>query len=187
MKRHLLCTLLAASLLTPASVAVVSTEASQHGSHASANASAVIAAVRDAIERFRDVNVAIAAGYTQFQGCVSGPLEGAMGVHFAKGEFFDGTIDVLKPEVLVYEPKNGRLQLVAAEYVVPTEFWDPTHDDYDKPHLMGQLYHYAPSPNRYGGGPFYELHVWAAKHNPRGAFADWNPNVSCDDAESAMP
>ena len=48
-----------------------------------------------------------------------------MGVHFAKGELVDGTIDVQNPEVLVYEPKNGRLQLVAAEYIVPTEAWDP--------------------------------------------------------------
>ena len=74
---------------------------------------------------------------------------------------------------------NPVASAVAAEYVVPVEFWDPTHDDFDKPHLLGQLYHYAPGPNRYGGGPFYELHVWAAKHNPRGPFADWNPNVSC--------
>jgi hypothetical protein len=131
--------------------------------------------------RFRDVNDAIAAGYEQFQGCVSGPLEGAMGVHFANGALFDGKIDPQNPEVLVYEPRKGRLELVAAEYIVPAEFWDPVHDDYDKPHLLGQLYHYAPSPNRYGGGPFYELHVWAAKHNPRGTFADWNPNVSCAD------
>jgi hypothetical protein len=49
---------------------------------------------------------------------------------------------------------------------------------------MGQLFHYAPSPNRYGGTPFYELHVWAMKQNPRGVFADWNPNVSCAEWEA---
>ena len=72
-----------------------------------------------------------------------------------------------------YEERAAKLNASDAEV------WDPVHDDYDKPHLTGQLFHYAPSPNRYGGGPFYELHVWAEKHNPRGAFADWNPNVSC--------
>ena len=38
------------------------------------------------------------------------------------------------------------------------------------------------SPNRYGLGPFYELHVWAWKKNKKGAFADMNPDVSCDAA-----
>jgi hypothetical protein len=187
MKRQLICGLAAAGLAILASAGVVRTEAEQHGSHmAAAKGSAVIAAVRDAIERFRDVNVAIAEGYGQFQGCVSGPVEGAMGVHFAKGEYVDGTIDVMKPEVLVYEPRNGGLQLVAAEYIVPTESWDPVHaDEFDKPHLMGQLYHYLASPNRFGGTPVYELHVWAMKENPRGPFADWNPNVSCADWDRA--
>ncbi len=27
---------------------------------------------------------------------------------------------------------------------------------------------------------FYELHVWAWEHNPKGSFADWNTAVSCD-------
>ena len=36
-----------------------------------------------------------------------------------------------------------------------------------------------PAGNRYGLPPFYELHAWAWKHNPRGLFDDWNPRVSC--------
>ena len=35
-------------------------------------------------------------------------------------------------------------------------------------------------------GPFYELHVWAWKQNPTGAFADNNPKVSCDAAKAAQ-
>ena len=50
---------------------------------------------------------------------------------------------------------------------------------------MQQLYHYLGSPNRYGGTPVYELHVWAMKPNPRGAFADWHPNVSCAEWDDA--
>ena len=183
MQRRLICAVTAACV-TISSAAAIGTPASQHESH-QGTASPVVAAVREAIERYRDVNDAIAAGYAQFQGCVSGPAEGAMGVHFAKGELFDGTVDVRNPEVLVYEPRNGRLRLVAAEYIVPSEAWDPAHDPYDKPHLLGHLFHYAPAPNRYGGTPFYELHVWAGKPNPHGAFADWNPNVSCADWEGS--
>ena len=27
---------------------------------------------------------------------------------------------------------------------------------------------------------FYELHVWAWEHNPKGSYADWNTHVTCD-------
>ena len=37
-------------------------------------------------------------------------------------------------------------------------------------------------PNRYGLGPFYELHVWAWRANSRGAFADMIPDVTCERA-----
>ena len=102
-----------------------------------------------------------------------------MGVHFSKFPLFDDVIDVDQPEVLVYEPRNGRLHLVAAEYVTPAEAWEATHDDFDLPNLMGHLFHFAPGPNRYGPPAIYELHVWAWKDNPKGVFADWNPTVSC--------
>jgi hypothetical protein len=136
-------------------------------------------AVRQATERFRDVKNAMAAGYVQNGGCVSGPDGGAMGVHFANFPLFDDVIDVQNPEVLVYEPRNGRLHLVAAEYVVPGPAWDPFRDPSDKPHLMGHLYQFLPGPNRYAPFQFYELHVWAWKDNPKGSFADWNPKASC--------
>jgi hypothetical protein len=35
------------------------------------------------------------------------------------------------------------------------------------------------SPIRDGLPPFYELHVWAWRTNPHGAFVDWNTGVSC--------
>ena len=147
--KHLIWGLTAASLLTPASVSVVRAQAERHAGHAIVRGP-LPEAVRQATERFRDVNDAIAAGYVQNGGCVSGPDEGAMGVHFAKPALFDGNVDVEHPEVLVYEPKNGRLHLVAAEYVVPASAWDPVHDPSDKPHVMGHLYHFVPGPNRYG-------------------------------------
>jgi len=47
------------------------------------------------------------------------------------------------------------------------------------PELMGQLFHYFETPNRFGLPAFYTLHVWAWKDNPNGAFVNWHPNVSC--------
>src|SRR5947208_2585801 len=36
------------------------------------------------------------------------------------------------------------------------------------------------SQNRYGLPAHFELHVWAWRDNPNGAFVDWNNNVSCE-------
>jgi hypothetical protein len=177
--RHLIVIVTAVALLSP--VAVAQSQSGQHLGHGQRGANGPLPeAVREATERYRDANVAIAEGYVQQQVCVSGPEEGAMGVHFAKSSLFDDVLDVEQPEVLVYEPRNGRLHLVAAEYIAPAAAWEATHDDFDLPALMGHLFHYAPGPNRYGPPAFYELHVWAWKDNPSGTFADWNPKVSCN-------
>jgi hypothetical protein len=41
--------------------------------------------VHKATAQFRDINAALAAGFTQATPCVSGPDFGAMGVHFVLG------------------------------------------------------------------------------------------------------
>jgi hypothetical protein len=176
---HLIWCLTTMSLLAYAPVSRVSADGPQHGNHTGNTQGPLPEAVREATKRFRNLIEATAAGYVEFQGCVSGPERGAMGVHYANFALFDAVIDVENPEVLVYEPKNGRLQLVAAEYVTPAEAWDAVHEPADRPQLMGHLMHFAPGPNRYGPAAFYELHVWAWRDNPHGTFADWNPNVSC--------
>jgi hypothetical protein len=136
--------------------------------------------VARAIQPFAQTSAATAAGYGPFLGCVSGAQEGAMGIHYVNGSYVeDGEVDLTRPEALMYEPRNGRLVLVGAEYIVLAEQWNATHET--PPTLMGQLFHYNSSPNRYGIPAFYELHVWALKNNPNGAFADWNPRVSCED------
>jgi hypothetical protein len=184
--RPLIWSLAAALLLAPVSVGVARTDDAQQASHVAQHmghsASTLPGAVRRATQRFLDVRDAIAAGYQQFQGCVSGQDEGAMGVHYVKFDLFDAELDVDEPEALVYEPKNGRLRLVAAEYITPAAAWEPANPGV-QPTLGGHLFHFAPGPNRYGPDSFYELHVWASKSNPRGTFADWNPNVSCADWE----
>ncbi len=128
-------------------------------------------AVRAATEKYRDPAVAIADGFVPMP-CVSGPGSGAMGIHFAKpAHLEDGAIDVAKPEALMFEPQpDGSLELLGVEFIT---FTGPAV-------LMGHLFHFVGAPNRYGLDPFYELHVWAWRENPNGAFADFNSAVSCD-------
>lgn len=136
--------------------------------------------VRESTAQYHELNDALDAGYGQFLGCVSSPQEGAMGVHFANGDLVgDGELDATTPEVLLYEYKNGQMHLVAVEYVVLAEDWNSANNA--PPVLMGQLFNYVGSPNRYGMPAFYELHVWSWKRNPSGVFADFNPKVSCRD------
>jgi len=129
--------------------------------------------VRAATQFFRD---APPNGYDQFLECVSGPQEGAMGVHFVNFSLVDGDLNVDTPEALVYERKNGALRLVAVEYIVPVAAWKQSLP----PTLEGQSFQLVDFPNRFGIDAFYELHVWAWRDNPNGAFVDWNPHVSCE-------
>ena len=140
----------------------------------------LVKAVRQATKPFKDVEAATSAGYGLFHGCVSGPQEGAMGIHYVNGDLVgDGELDASHPEALLYEFRDGRLQLLGVEYVVIAEAWDANHET--PPTLMGQVFQYVGAPNRYRLPGFYELHVWAWKQNPNGMFTDWNPKVSCED------
>jgi hypothetical protein len=140
--------------------------------------------VRQVTEQFRDDHAARDACYAPFLGCVSGPQEGATGIHFVKMPLVhDGAIDVNTPEALLYEPKDGQLRLVGVEYLVIAADWRARHpNEIGAPVLNGQTFHFVDSPNRFGLDPFYELHVWAWQENPHGTFADWNTLVSCDGA-----
>jgi hypothetical protein len=134
--------------------------------------------VRQATAPFQNAEAAVAAGYALSGGCVSGPEQGAMGVHFVNAALVaDGVLDPALPEALVYEPRNGRLYLAAVEYLVLAEQWNANNSH--PPVLNGQHFHFVPAPNRTGLPAYYELHVWAWKPNPHGTFADWNPRVNC--------
>jgi hypothetical protein len=129
--------------------------------------------VRSVNSRFKDVSVAVAEGYAPIP-CTSGIDGGAMGIHYVNGAYLKDEVPVVKrPQAVMYEPQaNGKMELVAVEYI---SFKGPAS-------LGGHLFAFNGAPNRYGLDPFYELHVWAWKPNPRGAFADMNPNVSCNHA-----
>jgi hypothetical protein len=153
--------------------------AAQPKSHES---SPLIDKVRIATERFKDINVAIAEGFVQGTPCVSGPDTGAMGVHFVlPSRIAGGVLQADQPEALIYEPlPGGALRLVGVEFIVLSSVWQAKHPTGGTPALEGDLLNYVGAPNRYGLPAFYELHVWAWEHNPRGSFADWNTAVSCD-------
>lgn len=137
--------------------------------------------IRENTAKYKDVSVAEADGYALLFGCVSGPDSGAMGLHFVNLNLVaSGVIDPTRPQIVIYEPMpDGHLQLIGADFLVIASDWDKAHPGQGAPQLMGQLFHYFESPNRFGLPAFYTLHVWAWKANPNGAFVNWHPNVSC--------
>ena len=136
----------------------------------------VLRTVRSVTARFDSIEQAKRAGYVPFYVCAEQPGVGTMGQHFVNFDLVgDPAIDALHPEALVYEPRaDGTYKLVALEWVRvgPETASAPT--------VLGHDLLYRPAPNRYGIEPgFYERHFWLYKSNPSGAFADWNPTVSC--------
>ena len=138
--------------------------------------------------QFSDINFARSQGWVEGTPCVSGPNEGAMGVHFLKpprtkddpDPIADGVLDGATPEALIYEPTgNGWLRLVGVEFIQLADDWNTRHPG-TVPTVEGHLMNLVPAPNRYGLGAFFELHVWAFEENPNGSFADWNTRVNCD-------
>jgi hypothetical protein len=136
--------------------------------------------VRQATQQFINVNNAGPGGYGPAFGCVSGPDHGAMGIHYINGSLVgDGEIDAHHPEALIYEPVGNRRRLVGVEYIADAATWLSAHDN-APPQLEGQAFQFVDSPNRFGIPAFFELHVWAWRENPNGAFVDWNNQVSCE-------
>lgn len=141
----------------------------------------LLRAVRESTEKYKDVAAAEADGYSLLFGCVTGPDSGAMGLHYVNMKLVgSGAVDAAHPQIVIYEPlPNGRLRLIGADFLILAADWDKAHPGQGAPQLMGQLYHYFESPNRFGLPAFYTLHVWAWKDNPNGAFVNWHPDVSC--------
>ena len=142
-----------------------------------------VASIQRSTAHFHRVERALEAGYAPASPCVNLMVDGneiaAMGYHYLNGGLlFDGVVDPSKPEILLYEPmKNGRLRLVAVEFMVPAEVWAgdelPTFEgvEFDV-HLTPETMHGIPFPH-------YDLHVWTWRNNPDGMFAPFNPKVSC--------
>jgi hypothetical protein len=174
-----------AFIIAAGSALAQETQSAQQHQHSAtgrtiSNTGALLNTVRNATERFKDVNAAVAEGYVLQFGCVTGSDSGAMGMHYVNGALVaSGVLDPMHPQIVIYEPQpDGTLQLIGADYLVIADVWNKSHSG--PPEMMGQLFHLFDAPNRFGLPAFYTLHVWAWKDNPNGAFVNWHPNVSCD-------
>jgi hypothetical protein len=85
--------------------------------------------LRQSLMKYQDVYTAVREGYYSTVGCVhySGEKmeghadypKGAMGIHFLNKELVTHKPDPMRPPVLLYEQKEGKLQLTGVEWVVP--------------------------------------------------------------------
>ena len=137
-----------------------------------ANVRRDVETLRGATSRFHELAAAEAAGYpTKMPGCVADSTMGGMGHHLIDRRLIDDKLEIERPEMLIYAPAaNGKVELVAVEYIVPYGFLASTEKP---PRLFGQEL------KRYDQYNYWELHVWAWRRNAAGLFADWNPAVKC--------
>jgi len=148
--------------------------------HDASASAALVQAVRNGTRQYVDVNVATAAGYGPFLGCVAGTDHGAMGIHYINGALVANlTLDPAQPQALIYEPNNGKMTLVGVEFILDAASWLAANNN-TPPVLDGQVFNFVPAPNRFGVNSFFELHVWAWRDNPQGSFVDWNNVVTCE-------
>ena len=163
--------------------------------------------IRSVAEKYRDVNVAKAEGYTTDNKCVTAEMlghpaaMGTMGLHYVRRDVLGlppkpsragsgrvhgtGThTDFRKPAMLVYEPRpDGSLELVAVENLVFASAWDaesdapPTFHDRTWPLLKDNPA--TKLDEAHGWEPHYEQHVWVFRENPNGPYSPFNPLVTC--------
>lgn len=199
--RGMLTVALAVAALAPASLA------SCQGATAAAEvAEPSLDQLRRAVDRFRDVNVALAEGYVQDAHCVSAemmgypPGDGAMGIHlFHPGLLgitrleprVDGTgthTDFTRPAILLYEPQaDGSMELVGIENLVFRDAWHGAGHT-APPSFHGKVYDLMVNDpetdvdEAHEFEPHYDLHIWLFRENPRGTFTGFNPAVTCQHA-----
>jgi len=149
-------------------------------SHEQTAPGTLVEQVRAGTRKYIDVNNATAAGYGPFLGCVAGTDHGAMGVHYVNGTLLANlTLDPSQPQALIYEPSNGKMTLVGVEFILDSASWNAANNN-APPVLDGQVFNFVGFPNRFDINSFFELHVWAWRDNPQGAFVDWNNKVTCE-------
>lgn len=162
-------------------------------------------AVRQAAERFRDVNVALAEGYLrdpldlcETADMMGRPAElGAMGIHFFRPDLLGLTADAprvdgvgthtdfLNPAILLYEPQaDGSLELVGVENLVFKSAWHAAGHA-EPPAFHGVVWDDMEDDpatevdEAHLFMPHYDRHVWVFRENPSGVFSPFNPAVTC--------
>ncbi len=132
-----------------------------------------LATLRRVTAPFHSFDKAVAAGWSaKITDCMTDPNgAGGMGFHYGNVALIDASVQVDKPELLLYEPdEDGELRLVAVEYIIPYSFHSRASAP---PVLFGQQFKQNDVFQLWG------LHAWVWKKNPSGIFANWNPRVSC--------
>ena len=148
--------------------------------------------VRDATEKYVDIEQAFADGYVQSTEEVAN-----MGAHFVQPwRMMDGKFDPERPEILLYtSDEQGDWNLVGTSFVLPLNVVGPDHPEAFVGPLDNWHVHYelctgsdfdsrssTEEECRADGGtwvPVYGwmIHAWVWEDNPLGVFNMWNPNV----------
>lgn len=158
--------------LIPAMLAILALVLGTVGAASAAAPNAALAELRAATAKYHDPAAAIADGYVSTDECVEAPGVGTMGYHYINPGLFDATVELLRPEGLLYVPSKSGPRLVAVEWVTV---------DVGQPHpeLLGVPFD-GPMPGHFPGMPVhYDLHGWIWQANPAGLFAQFNPTLSC--------
>lgn len=162
-------------LVLPVALAACSESSHDHGlTEASApeirldaegETATLMKAVRGATARFNATTQALKAGYVPDPFCVP-----EMGYHWLNESLVDPVFDPLQPEVVIYaHDANGRLRLVAVEYIV-IDAGQP------RPDFAGRPFDIEGTPVPV---PHWSQHVWLYEGNPDGGLTAFNPAVSC--------
>ena len=153
-----------------------------------------LVAVRTALDKYKDPILAVHDGYFSSVACITysqgvsghGGMDykpGGMGVHFLNAAYIGPTLDPAKPQVLIYEPVDGKLQLVAAEWFTPTAVAKVAPSIFGQT-LQGPMAGHEPViPESLH---HWDLHVWLWKTNPNGLFSATNPTIKCEKAAYAF-
>jgi hypothetical protein len=146
-----------------------------------------LAAAKTALAKYADPIAAVKDGYYSTVACidfpkgaVDGPMTyppGAMGVHFLNPGNIGPKLDPTKPQVLIYEPRNGKLMLTAAEWFMPVQAAGGVAPSIFGQKLMGPMDGHEPIMP--ASLKHYDLHVWLWKDNPRGMFTSTNAAIHC--------
>ena len=177
-----------------------------HAQSAPDNGEPTLAEVRQATERFRDVNVALAEGYIRdpFDLCDTATMmgrpasAGSMGIHYFRPDLLGITAppsprvngvgthtDFRRPSIFIYEPQaDGSVELVAVENLVFAAAWRAAGHT-ELPTFHGKPYDSmvddpsTPVDEAHMFEAHFDRHVWIYRDNPNGVFSAFNPAVSC--------
>jgi hypothetical protein len=128
--------------------------------------------VRAATEAYKNLDAAVADGFPRTVAtCLSDASSGGMGHHHTNRTRSDATVEVERPEILLYSyHPDGSYVLNGVEYIVPFRAWPK---DSVPPRVMGRdMLQSEPL-------KLWYLHAWIWTPNEAGLFSDWNPVVAC--------